>query len=225
MGKANIGDLIKTATKNIYYERELSEEERSLATQLAPYIHQNQRNWTPVFVQEIGRHNYQLIGSPVILEANKLAGLEITYCIQVDEDENVKTQIEKSQISPVANSGKNDLMPLMNRLEELEKQLKQQNEKVEQIFQQVVPDDQLAINQESKELLQAKLSLVPGIGEKTLPKLIKEILNERPFYGAAEMKAKVSFLKPTKSKAKRPRYQQLWEDITRLYQIDYTVPT
>lgn len=226
MGKANIGDLIKTATKNIRCDRELSKEERSFADNLAPFIAQNQRNWIPVFVRELGRHDYQLIGSPVILEANKLAGLEVTYCIQVDEDEEVKRQIEEGLVSPntvAVNGGNNNLMPLMKRLEELEKQFKEQSEKVEQIFEQVVPDDRLAINQESKEILQAKLSPVPGIGEKTLPKMVKEIINQRPFYGEAELKARVSFLKPTNSKAKRPRYEQLWEGIISLYKIEYTV--
>lgn len=262
MGTDNIGQLIRTATKNIYYERELTDEERSLANQLAPYIHQSERNWLPVYVREIGRHQYKLVGSPVVLEANKLAEQKVTYCIQVGTDEGIEVQIERGQYLPESNGRSNgdnhaNLLPLMKRMEALEKQLASQNEKIEEILKQVVPAhsgnelysespavethaglalqppqtpnhisperEPLHLNSDDERSLEDKLGRIPGIGEKTLPKAVREIIDQRPFRDESEFKAKVSLFKPPKkrSKASKPKSQQLWEALNKNYRPIY----
>ncbi|MFB6277350.1 MAG: hypothetical protein ABEI32_14525 [Halothece sp.] len=231
MASVNIGELIKTATKNIHYDRQLTEEELSLAQELAPHIRETGGNWIPVYVKEIEIHNFQLIGSPIILEANKIAEQKFTYCIPIGENKEVETQIQKGQSSfnqNNTNTGTNrdNLVPLMKRIEELEKQFSEQNEKVNKIFKHVVPDDELLIDEGSKEHLENKLSRVPGIGEKTLPKLVDDILKKRPFHRYDEIRRKLNLFQPPKSKSKAPvpRSDQLWQAITSLYEIKCKEP-
>ena len=223
MGKANIGELIKTATKNISYNREITEQEASLANELALSIREKGRNWVPVYVRELGRHNYQLIGSPVILEATKRADQKVAYCIQVDEDEGVANQIEKAQILQASdgNGSSVDLTPIQRKLESIKQTLERQQDRAERIFQQVVPDTELLVNLEPQRTLEAKLGNVNGIGEKRLNSVVEDIINHRPFYDEFELKSGVKLLQPKKTKAKNPLYQQLWKNITNAYRINY----
>ena len=87
------GKLITTALRNVHPSRDLTSEEEAIAALIAPSIAASRRNWIPVFVEEVETHNYTVVGSPVILQASRLAGLKLVHCIQVDEDPQVREQI------------------------------------------------------------------------------------------------------------------------------------
>ena len=230
----DIGRLITTATKNVSSDRDLSDEERAIAQNIAPLIRQSQRNWLPIYVREISTHDYQLIDGLAILEATKLAEQKVIYCIQVDSSPESEEQIIKGQqiLTQTNQTGGGNLptasydsMPLMKQMEAIVKVLNSQVEKTDQIHAHVVPDKTLSVNIEDERSLKAKLFLVPGIGEATLPKVVGDIIKNRPFYSEYEFKAGVTGFKPpkTKSKAKRPKHEQLWKDLTEEYVLDWSV--
>lgn len=228
------GRLITTATKNVRGDRELTSQERSIAQSMAPLIRQSKRNWLPIYVREISTHDYQLIDGFAILEATRLAEQKVVYCIQIDSSPETEEQIIKGQelfTQTNQTGGGNlpaasvDLMPLIKQIETMSKALNSQTEKIESIHAHVVPDKTLFVNIEDERSLTAKLTLVPGIGEATLPKIVNDILKNRPFYSDYEFKAGVTGFKPpkTKSKAKRPKHEQLWKDLIEEYVLDWSV--
>lgn len=231
MAKSDIGRLITTATKNIYYARVLTAQEHSVASSIAPLIRQSKRNWIPVYVREISTHKYQLIGNPIVLEATKLANMKVIYCIQVDDASETENHILSSQ-EILVNSGDGnapaiaiDIIPLLKKVEELGQKYNEQGERIKQIFDRIVPNQTLAVNQEDKRSLTAKLSLVTGIGGKTLPQVVQDILANRPFYSEYEFKAGVTVFKPYKSKsrAKIPKNEQLWQALKSQYVLDFSI--
>lgn len=231
MATSDIGRLITTATKNIHYEREVTAQERSVASSIAPLIRQSKRNWIPIYVREISTHKYQLIGNPIVLEATKLAEQKVIYCIQLDDASETARYILKSQ-EILLNPGDGnvsttavDILPLLKKVEELEQKYNEQEERIKQIFARIVPNQTLAVNQEDKRSLTAKLSLVTGMGEKTLPQVVQVILANRPFYSEHEFKASVTAFKPPKSKsrAKIPKNEKLWQALTSQYVLDFSI--
>lgn len=230
MGKDSIGDYILAATKNVRYEADLTDREREVAGALAPLVRQVERNWIPILVREIATHDYLLIGSPIMLEAVKMAELDIVYCIQVGDDAETESQVVRAGelMSPGGGGGAGatvDIMPLLKKVEESERRLDKMEKAIAQIFAHVVPDETLLVNLEDERSLQAKLSQVPGIGEATLPKVVGEILKNRPFYSEIELKGGVSVFKPpkTRSKAKLPQHERLWRDLKSLYVLDFSL--
>lgn len=231
MATSDIGRLITTATKNIYYEWELTAQERSVASSIAPLIRQSKRNWIPIYVREISTHKYQLIGNPIVLEATKLAEQKVIHCIQLDDASETENHILKSQeILLNRDDGKTptttvDMMLLLKKVEELEHKYNEQRERIKQIFDRIVPNQTLAVNQEDKRTLTAKLSLITGMGEKTLTQVVKDILANKPFYSEHEFKASVTAFKPSKSKsrAKIPKNEQLWQALTSQYVLDFSI--
>lgn len=201
MGKANIGQLIRTALNNIHSQGELTETERSIANQIAPLIEQSQRNWIPIYVREISTQNYQLIGSAVVLEANKLAKQDIIYCIQVDDREETKNQIIKVQ--------------------EILQDSQSASKSISKIQQHTL-DRKLFVNQESQQSLKTKLAKVSGIGDKTASKMVEDILKKRPFSCEQEFRSSVTgFHAKAKSKAKVPKHEQLWQSLNSVYILEW----
>lgn len=96
MGLDSNGDYILAATKNVRFHRELTDNEKEAAATLAPLVRQVERNWVPILVREISTFDFLLIGSPVMLEAVKMAGLDIVYCIQIGDDKETALQVEKA---------------------------------------------------------------------------------------------------------------------------------
>ena len=232
MGKDSIGDYILAATKNVRYETEPTDRERDVAAALAPLVRQVERNWIPILVREMATHDYLLIGSPIMLEAVRMAEQDIVYCIQIGDDAETESQIVKARelieafTEGSAGTGATvDIMPLLKKVEESEQRLDKMEKAIAQIFAHVVPDETLQVNLEDKRSLEVKLSLVPGIGESTLPKVVGEILKNRPFYSELELKAGVSIFKPpkTRSKAKLPQHERLWRDLKSLYVLDFSL--
>ena len=229
MGKSSIGSYIRTAVKNVRYEAEPTDRERDIAAALAPLVRQVERNWIPILVREIATHDYLLIGSPIMLEAVRMSGQDIAYCIQVGDDAETESQIVRARelIESFAEGSAGatvDVMPLLKKLEESERRLDKMEKAIAQIFAHVVPDETLLVNIEDERSLRAKLSQVPGIGEAKLPKVVGEILRNRPFYSEVELKGGVSIFKPpkTRSKAKLPQYERLWRDFKSLYGLDFS---
>jgi ParB-like chromosome segregation protein Spo0J len=122
MSKDDIGSMIRTATKNISGGQQLSQSEQAIVSNLAISMRESQRNWQPIFVRETGLYQFQLIGSSLILEAAKLAGLEVVYCIQVDESENTSQDIINIQNTIQGTGGESvmDLSPLLRRIDQLD---------------------------------------------------------------------------------------------------------
>jgi hypothetical protein len=226
------GRLITTATKNVRGHRELTSQERAIAQTMAPLIRQSRRNWLPIYVREISTHDYQLIDGLAILEATRLAEQKVIYCIQIDSSPETEEQIIKGQqlLTQTSQTGGGslpaasvDLMPLLKQIETMSQALNNLGEKTEKIHAHLVPDKTLSINIEDERSLKTKLILVPGIGEATLPKVVGDILKNRPFYSEYEFKAGVEAFKPKKSKAKRPKHEQLWKDLKEEYVLDWSV--
>ena len=48
-------------------------------------------------VKEIATHNYLLIGSPIMLEAVKMAEQDIVYCIQIGDDAETENQVVRAR--------------------------------------------------------------------------------------------------------------------------------
>ena len=231
MGKDSIGDYILAATQNVRYQVEPTDREREVAAALAPSVRQVERNWIPILVREIATHDYLLIGSPIMLEAVRMAELDIVYCIQVGDDVETESQVVRArELMSFGEGGGGagsavDIMPLLKKVEESEWRLDKMEKAIAQIFAHVVPDETLQVNLEDERSLRVKLSLVPGIGEATLPKVIREILKNRPFYSEIELKAGVSIFKPPKkpSKSKLPQHERLWRDLKHIYVLDFSV--
>lgn len=97
MTDSDIGKRFSTAIKNIKSDRSLTPEERLKAEKISQLIDptDNKCNWFPIFVREIGNRSYQLIGSSLMLEATKMAGAKIIYCIQIDNEPETEQQILK----------------------------------------------------------------------------------------------------------------------------------
>jgi hypothetical protein len=78
------GRMIHTCIRNIKYDSTLTTPaEMEQAKAIAKLIKGEGTNWVPAHVKQILPRKYQLIGSPVILEAVKLAGLDLIRCFQV----------------------------------------------------------------------------------------------------------------------------------------------
>lgn len=231
----DIGRLITTATKNVRGDRELTPQERAIAQSMAPLIRQSRRNWLPIYVREISTHDYQLIDGFAILEATRLAEEKIIYCIQIDSSPETEEQIIKGQqlLTQTSQTGGGNLptasfdsMPLMKQMEAVVKALNSLGEKTEKIHAHVVPDKTLSINIEDERSLATKLSLVWGIGEGKLPKIVGDILKNRPFYSEYEFKAGVEAFKPPKKPPQAgstPNSERIWKDLKEKYVLDWSV--
>lgn len=233
MGKANIGHLIRTAPHNVHYKGDLTEQELEIARQLAPSIRQNQRNWIPIYVREISTRNYELVGSPIVLEATKIAEQDVVYGVQIDDLEDTQKQISTGENllnsssvttdrspSPVV-----DIIPLIKRVEQLEKQNDRLLEMVEKIHDRFVPDKSLFVNTEEEKSLKEKLSTVSGIGKKKLLIIVADIIKNRPFYSEQEFKNGVTgfhFKSKKKSNNKKP-HPKLWENLIEEYDLKFDV--
>jgi len=234
MVKKDIGRLIEALPENVNCHRELTSQERAIAQSMAPLIRQSRRNWLPIYVREISTHDYQLIDGLAILEATRLAELEVIYCIQIDSSPETEEQIIKGQQLLTQTSqtdGGNlptatvDLMPLLKQIETMSKALNNLGEKTDKIHAHVVPDKTLSVNIEDERSLATKLSLVWGIGEGKLPKIVGDILKNRPFYSEYEFKAGVEAFKPPKKPPKAgstPNSERIWKDLKEKYVLDWS---
>ena len=157
MSKDDIGSMIRTATKNISGGQPLSQSEQAIVSNLAISMRESQRNWQPIFVRETGLYQFQLIGSSLILEAAKLAGLEVVYCIQVDESENTSQDIMNFQNTIQGTGGESgtDLSPLLRRIDQLEFTINEHSTSLKGVFKylhRLMPDETLAINKSLSSL-------------------------------------------------------------------------
>ena len=229
MSKDDIGSMIRTATKNISGGQPLSQSEQAIVSNLAISMRESQRNWQPIFVRETGLYQFQLIGSSLILEAAKLAGLEVVYCIQVDESENTSQDIISIQNTIQGTGGESgtDLSPLLRRIDQLEFTINEHSTSLKGVFKylhRLMPDETLAINKESEQLLRAKLEgRISQIGEKTIDPFIKNIISNRPFHDDDDLRYRVKLLKPKKSKSSSPVHEKVLKSLIEQFDIDYSV--
>lgn len=229
MSQDNIGSMIQTATKNISGGQPLSQSEQAIVSNLAISMRESQRNWQPIFVRETGLYQFQLIGSSLILEAAKLAGLEVVYCIQVDESENTFQDIINSQNTIQGTGGKlgTDLSPLLRRIDQLETTINEHSTSLKDVFKyldRLMPDEILAINKDTEKLLRAKLEgRISQIGKTKIEQFIEDIISNRPFHDDEDLRYRVKLLKPKKSKSSSPIHEKIWKSLIEQFDIDYSV--
>jgi hypothetical protein len=231
MGKDNIGSLIRTATKNIHEEQPLTDAERAIVSNLAIPMKEARRNWYPIFVRETGELQFQLIGSSLILEAAKLAGLEVVYCIQIDESAETEKEIIDTQklIQCTGSSSTTavDLSPLLRRIDTMESTVNHHSTALNDVFKylsRLMPEEKLAINKDDEKLLRAKLEgRISQVGQGKIDKFIGDIIKNRPFHSDEELRYGVNILKPKKSKSASPVYERTWKSLVEQFDIDYSV--
>lgn len=226
MAKDTIGRLMTTAPENIRYERALTDEERASAKILAPFFRETRRNWMPVFVRELKPYHFQLIGSPIIVEAVKMAELEEIIILEIDEDPLVEKQIVKYE-ELLSNKGGSplpsvDIMPLLRMIENLGKEVNHQTGMLEQIAAHIVtavPDNTLFINNE-ESYLRDKLGQVPGMSPKTktLEEVIKDIVKSQPFDSETDLKELVNKFTTKTGKESAP-----FKNLKKTYTLDFSV--
>lgn len=181
MSVTDIGKFIRTSIKNVHSEKKLTKQESTIASEISKFISKSQRNWLPVYVYQSDTYTYQVIGSPLLLEATKLAGLDKIYCIQIDNSEATKEQILEYQkiLQPftleeslaVSHNSNTNVID-SNRNYELQKQC-------------------LYINQEDENSLKDKLIKIKFIGEKT----VNKIIINRPFHSESDFEKKANINK------------------------------
>jgi len=104
------GSIIQAGMTQIEQNYQLTPHDEELANILASYIKASKKvtisavgspskitepyNWIPVCVREHGNRNYQVVGSPVVLEACKKAGMNIVNCLQLDHSSEALQQVE-----------------------------------------------------------------------------------------------------------------------------------
>jgi hypothetical protein len=231
MSKNNIGGLIYTATKNITGGQPLTEDERAVVSTLAISMKALQRNWQPIFVRETGLHQFQLIGNAIILEAAKLAGLEVVYCIQIDDSDQIEQEIINTQQLTTRRGDTSiagvDLSPLLKRIDTMESAVNEHSELLGDVLnylKRLMPEETIAINKENKELLRAKLEgRISRIGSGKIKDFIDEIIKNRPFYTDDDLRYKIGIFKPKKSKSSSPVHEVAWKSFVENFNIDYSI--
>ncbi len=84
MGLSDVGNLLCLPFEEIE-PGEPTEAHDFLVEEAARMLSQVQRNWVPLVVKEIGRHQYQVIGNTFIYAAIAEAGLDEAWCILADD--------------------------------------------------------------------------------------------------------------------------------------------
>ena len=255
------GSIIQAGITQIQQNYELTPDDEKLAEELSLYIQTSRKesvsavggpgkitesyNWIPVYVKENGIRNYEIVGSPVVLEACKKAGLRIINCLQLDHSREASKQVEylfeglKSNGTTNGHNGgsrgsnggdSSTLKTLFNTLElklisELKDYKSNLEAKIENLISLLTPPPLpvLFVNEEiSVEALLDKLKIVTGFrGEgKTAREVAQAIKNRRPFTSEHELTQAVpAFLKKNKE------HSQKFKDLKSFYQIDYSHPS
>lgn len=259
------GSIIQAGVKQIQQNYQLTPNEEKLANNLAESIKKSKKesisavggpskvtqsyNWIPVFVTENGNRNYEVIGSAVVLEACKKAGLTIINCLQIDHSPEAAEQVENlykalrrderpsNGTNGAATNGNNNINS--PQLEEIFSNLERNmmtklkgfvidsmsglETKLDTVIDIITPPPlpELCINKVSEEELVEKLQDVKGFGEKTLPKVVKPILKHRYFTSDNELIKAVPELWSKSRKAPSQKFNNLIST----YKIDYSYPS
>jgi DNA uptake protein ComE-like DNA-binding protein len=172
---SDIGKLISTATKNIHSNQSLTENEHRLASKIAHLISKTGRNWLPIYVYQHDIHDYEVVGSSLVLEAVKLANLREIYCIQIDDSEATKEQILEYQKIIDSYIKQKDLVETLQ-----DQSLSNNDQQTNNLKQE--EKDVLYINNESVETLRDKLIKIKSIGKQT----VNKIISYRPFQSESD---------------------------------------
>jgi predicted ribosome quality control (RQC) complex YloA/Tae2 family protein len=254
MTRLSEGNITRVAISKIRQPSVLTAQEQQWAEALAPLIQNAQRtiistigtdneiekpfNWVLVYVKELKKDDYELVGSPVVLAACKLAGLKSVYCLQLDHSEEATQQVLRSQQQqePLTEKSGIDSEILRKRKKQLEakiekldravsdfdktiealkkkqgtlrEELQTLNQSFADFIQYVLPPESININTDSEAQLVACLQMVKGI-DTTAGGIAQEIIQKRPFASEDELARKVKLFWATSSKKPSFRFENL----------------
>ncbi|MEB3309966.1 MAG: hypothetical protein VKJ02_07005 [Snowella sp.] len=86
-----------------------------LIKNLALHMKKTNKNFLPVIVKEIAEHQYESCLNTPVLEAARLANLDLIWCIIVDDDMFQQIEIEAGQVIrvPLLSASENDIIDLI----------------------------------------------------------------------------------------------------------------
>ncbi len=258
------GSIIQVGVKQIQQNYQLTPQDEKLATDLALFIHESTKvsisavggpdkvtrsyNWIPVYVKENGNRNYEIVGSPVVLEACKKAGLTIVNCLQLDHSKEAEKQVEYLYRGLVPNmenhngnhgnsNGNTDLnlLDLKNLTRNIEVKLMADlkdllahyvnslEAKIDTMIEIVTPPPRpkFYINNRSQDYLFEKLRSVKGFGGKTTPAVIQAIQKKDLFTSERELLQNVPQFWAKSRNAPSANFNKL----RNTYEIDYSYPS